>query len=161
MVQNCVKAVNPTRSLTLFLFSLSPLANVLKVNDLIHFDCHIYDKGGVGSGKDKCSYYAMKAWKNSPDFENTKSIAGSTSTNGTHASNIKQVFSLQKKDPFSSKSVFSFVSRFGTGWISELHPRKGVLTFDNNGVDERVLMLASKVYFFEKRIGAKQPLNRE
>jgi hypothetical protein len=54
-----------------------------------------------------------------------------------------------------------FVLRFGTGWISELHPRKGVLTFDNNGVDERVLMLASKVYFFEKRIGAKQPLNRK
>ena len=48
--------------------------------------------------------------------------------------------------------------KLGTGWISELNPRKGVLTFDNNGKDERVLFLASKVYFFEKRIGGKQAL---
>ena len=36
-------------------------------------------------------------------------------------------------------------TKFGTGWISELNPRKGVLTFDNGGHDERVLFLASKV----------------
>ena len=36
-------------------------------------------------------------------------------------------------------------SKFGTGWVSELNPRKGVLTFDNGGHDERVLFLASKV----------------
>ena len=33
----------------------------------------------------------------------------------------------------------------GTGWVSELNPRKGVLTFDHSGKDERVLFLASKV----------------
>lgn len=46
----------------------------------------------------------------------------------------------------------------GTGWVSELSPRKGVLTFENMGRDERVLFLASKVWFFEKRLGSRQPL---
>jgi hypothetical protein len=47
----------------------------------------------------------------------------------------------------------------GTGWISELNPRKGVLTFEYGGRDERVLFLASKVYIFEKRLGARQNLS--
>ena len=47
----------------------------------------------------------------------------------------------------------------GTGWVSELNPRKGVLTFDNGGHDERVLMLASKLYIFERRLGARQCLS--
>ena len=119
------------------------LSTAIKVNEILHFDCHVYDKGGVGSGKDKCNYYAMRAWKNSPDFESTRTANGQPTSNGTpgsgHLPNTK----------------------FGTGWISELNPRKGVLTFDNNGCDERVLFLASKVYFFEKRIGAKQALNGE
>lgn len=43
-----------------------PLQEFIKANDVIEFDCHIYDKGGgIGSGKDKCNYYAMRAWKNS------------------------------------------------------------------------------------------------
>ena len=30
------------------------MSECLKVNDVVHFDCHIYDKGGpVGSGKDR------------------------------------------------------------------------------------------------------------
>ncbi len=49
----------------------------------------------------------------------------------------------------------------GTGWISELNPRKGVLTFENGGKDERVLFLASKFYIFEKRLGSKQNLAGE
>jgi hypothetical protein len=69
-------------------------------------------------------------------------VSGQAATNGAHVSH-----------PANTK--------FGTGWISELNPRKGVLTFDNNGCDERVLFLASKVYFFEKRLGAKQSLNGE
>ena len=117
-----------------------PLSAAIKVNDVIHFDCHIYDKGGVGSGKDKCNYYAMRAWKNSPEFDNKSAGGGPPTTNGAHAAH-----------PANTK--------YGTGWISELNPRKGVLTFDNNGCDERVLFLASKVYFFEKRLGAKQSLN--
>jgi hypothetical protein len=31
-------------------------------------------KGGVGSGKDKCNYFAMRAWKNSPEFENNRLV---------------------------------------------------------------------------------------
>jgi hypothetical protein len=53
-----------------------------------------------------------------------RSAGGATTTNGTHAG-----------QPANTK--------FGTGWISELNPRKGVLTFDNNGCDERVLFLVS------------------
>jgi hypothetical protein len=50
----------------------------------------------------------------------------------------------------------------GTGWISEVFPRKGVLTFTSpaSGEDERVLFLASKVYIFEKRLGTKQSLDQ-
>jgi hypothetical protein len=50
----------------------------------------------------------------------------------------------------------------GTGWISEVFPRKGVLTFTSpaSGEDERVLFLASKVYIFEKRFGTKQSLDQ-
>ena len=39
------------------------LADFIKMNELIQFDCHIYDKGGVGSGKDKCKFFIMKAVK--------------------------------------------------------------------------------------------------
>jgi hypothetical protein len=116
------------------------LSTAIKVNDALHFDCHVYDKGGVGSGKDKCNYFAMRAWKNSPDFESTRIANGQPTFN-------------------TSPSAHLANTKFGTGWISELNPRKGVLTFDNNGCDERVLFLASKVYFFEKRLGAKQALN--
>jgi hypothetical protein len=32
------------------------LSQYLREGDTVHFDCHIYDKGGgPGSGKDKCS----------------------------------------------------------------------------------------------------------
>ena len=49
----------------------------------------------------------------------------------------------------------------GTGTISEVFPRKGVLTFYNSsGAEERVLFLASKVYIFEKRLGTKQSLDQ-
>jgi hypothetical protein len=49
----------------------------------------------------------------------------------------------------------------GTGTISEVFPRKGVLTFSNSsGAEERVLFLASKVYIFEKRLGTKQSLDQ-
>lgn len=46
----------------------------------------------------------------------------------------------------------------GTGWISELNPRKGVLTFENNDQDVRVLFMASRVWTFEKRVHNKQML---
>ena len=38
--------------------------------------------------------------------------------------------------------------------------RKGVLTFEREGVEERVLFLASKFYLFEKRLGTKQSLDQ-
>ena len=39
------------------------ISDFLKINDILQFDCHIYDKGGMGSGKDKCNFFAMKACK--------------------------------------------------------------------------------------------------
>jgi len=123
------------------------MQDILKINDMVHFDCHVYDKGGgMGSGKDRCNFFAMKAWKNSADYE----LRNGSSTSGgliglTNGSAVGMVTSVGN-------------TKIGTGWVSELNPRKGVLTFDNNGKDERVLFLASKVYFFEKRIGSKQPL---
>ncbi len=117
-----------------------PLSDVLKNGDEVQFDCHVYDKGGtVGTGKDKCNYFAIKATKNSRDFE-----SGGGSSAG-HSSSSAQV--SRNKDVLQ-----------GTGWVSELNPRKGVLTFDHSGKDERVLFLASKVWCFEKRLGARQPL---
>ena len=96
----------------------------------------------------------MKAWKNSAEYElrNGSGASGglimpggaaAAATNGTGVTTV------------------GGNGKIGTGWVSELNPRKGVLTFDNNGKDERVLFLASKVYFFEKRIGSKQPLTGE
>jgi len=128
------------------------MQDILKVNDIIHFDCHVYDRGpgGMGSGKDRCNFYAMKAWKNSADYElrngsgTSGGLIGLNSGGGGGASMVSSVGNC----------------KVGTGWVSELtHPRKGVLTFDNNGKDERVLFLASRVYFFEKKIGSKQPLS--
>ena len=44
--------------------------------------------------------------------------------------------------------------------INILTCRKGVLTFDKDGHEERVLFLASKFYLFEKRLGTKQSLDQ-
>jgi len=112
------------------------MGEVLAQGDTVEFDGHIYDKGGVGNSKDRCNYYAMKAWK-------------------VHPSKLKS----QESFPSNSKSSKSSTMA-GTGWISEIFPRKGVLTFDNNGRDERVLFLASKLYIFEKRFGTKQSLDQ-
>ena len=111
------------------------MSEVLSVGNAVEFDGHIYDKGGVGNSKDRCNYYAMKAWKLSNKTKSVEHLA----------SNIK-----------SSKPV----TLSGTGWITEIFPRKGVLTFDNNGSDQRVLFLASKLYIFEKRFGTKQSLDQ-
>jgi len=112
------------------------MSEVMAPGDVVEFDGHIYDKGGVGNSKDRCNYYAMKAWK-------------------VNSNKLKAQESLSS-NPKSSKS--STIN--GTGWISEIFPRKGVLTFDNNGRDERVLFLASKLYIFEKRLGTKQSLDQ-
>ena len=112
------------------------MTEVLTVGDLVEFDGHIYDKGGVGNSKDRCNYYAMKAWK-------------------VDSSQSKSQDSVQSNSKSSKACTIS-----GTGWISEIFPRKGVLTFDNNGRDERVLFLASKLYIFEKRLGTKQSLDQ-
>ena len=97
------------------------MSECLKINDIVHFDCHIYDKlGTVGSGKDRsvvypktqhptffyddkcifnieillpfpvcrCNFYAMKAWKNSAEYElkngsgGTGGLIGITGTTG-------------------------------------------------------------------------------
>ena len=111
------------------------MSDFVKVGDIIDFDGHIYDKGGFGNSKDRCNYYAMRAWKASQ----SKVLAKEQMLNGKAG-----------RPPLT----------VGTGWISEIFPRKGVLTFNNNGQDERVLFLASKVYIFEKRLGTKQSLDQ-
>lgn len=103
------------------------MSDYLKVNDVVFFDCHIYDKGGVGSGKDRCNYFAMKAWKN-------EALAGG-----------------QYKLPLASNT------RYSTGWLSEIYPRSGVITFISN-TDERVSFSAAKMYLYEKRLGSRQSL---
>jgi len=108
------------------------MSDIIKIGDIIEFDGHVYDKGGVGSGKDRCNYFAMRAWKASQSKVVSKEQMGKAG-----------------RPPIT----------VGTGWISEIFPRKGVLTFNNNGRDERVLFLASKVYIFEKRLGTKQTLD--
>jgi len=109
------------------------MSDVLKVGDILEFDGHIYDKGGYGAGKDRCNFYAMRAWK---------------------ASQSKIV---SKEKMATSKSNRPPVI-LGTGSVAEIFPRKGVLTFERGGVEERVLFLASKFYLFEKRLGTKQSL---
>jgi len=111
------------------------MSDIVKMGDIIEFDGHIYDKGGFGNSKDRCNYYAMRAWK---------------------ASQSKVV----SKEQMMSNKAGRPPLTVGTGWISEIFPRKGVLTFNNNGQDERVLFLASKVYIFEKRLGTKQSLDQ-
>jgi hypothetical protein len=111
------------------------MSDVLKIGDVLEFDGHIYDKGGFGGGKDRCNYYAMRAWA---------------------ASQSKLV---SKQAMLTSKSVRPPVI-VGTGFISEVFPRKGVLTFDKDGAEERVLFLASKFYHFEKRLSTKQSLDQ-
>ena len=39
------------------------MSDFVKTGDIIEFDGHIYDKGGFGNSKDRCNYYAMRAWK--------------------------------------------------------------------------------------------------
>lgn len=113
------------------------MSDLVKVGDILEFDGHVYDKGGFGAGKDKCNYYVMRAWK---------------------ACQSK----LISRDQMASGKSSRPQHMVGTGWISEVFPRKGVLTFTSpsSGEDERVLFLASKVYIFEKRLGTKQSLDQ-
>ena len=69
------------------LSSKQTLTDFLKINEEIFFDCHIYDKGGVGFGKDKCNFFVIRAWKNldeslqlTPSSSNTQSPTIKTDT---------------------------------------------------------------------------------
>eukprot|EP00088_Acartia_fossae_P029978 TRINITY_DN30917_c0_g4_i1.p1 TRINITY_DN30917_c0_g4~~TRINITY_DN30917_c0_g4_i1.p1 ORF type:complete len:367 (-),score=45.87 TRINITY_DN30917_c0_g4_i1:293-1393(-) len=112
------------------------MSDILKVGDVVEFDGHVYDKGGFGQGKDKCNYYAMRAWKASQSKVAAKEHMTSSNKN--------------MRPPTIE----------GTGYISEVFPRKGVLVFERDGSEERVLFLASKFYVFEKRLGTKQSLDQ-
>ena len=132
----------------------SNLDHYLKVGDPILFDCHIYDKGGdVGSGRDRCNFFAMRAWKNSREYERAQQQQ-QQQQQGLAAKNnnaVTTTTSTMNDDPaiigMSAAVVIQKANNVvtGTGWISELSPRKGVLTFEYNGKDERALFLASKV----------------
>ena len=74
------------------------MSDVLKIGDVLEFDGHIYDKGGYGGGKDRCNYYAMRAWK---------------------ASQSKIVSKEQMQTSKSGRPAVIV----GTGFISEVFPR--------------------------------------
>ena len=99
---------------------MQTLADFIKINEAIQFDCHVYDKVGPGSGKDKCNFFVMKACKYGDIWPTTMS---------THTT-------LIPAPP----------SRSGTGWVSEVTELHGVLTYTYNGVDQRVCK--SSKYFF-------------
>lgn len=62
------------------------LSDCLKVGDSVVFDCHVYDKGGnVGNGKDRCNYYAMRATKNSREYDTKVASAGGAAFGGQNA----------------------------------------------------------------------------
>ncbi len=155
------------------------LQDVLRLGDEVGFACHLYDKGGaVGTGKDKCNYYAIQvrrrfvggntskcqfntlslilppqATKNSRDYDMKHGGGGAGGGGGAAgaggaAGQRKDVLQVRKTvlrihSEKVNRALFFLCQ--GTGWVSELNPRKGVLTFDHNGKDERVLFLASKV----------------
>ena len=77
----------------------------------------------------------MRAWRNSGSGSSTAGGGGGTGA-GSGVLGGSGAFGQSFAQPST---------KFGTGWISELNPRKGVLTFENGGHDERVLFLASKV----------------
>ena len=85
----------------------------------------------------RCNFFAMRAWRNSGSGSSTAGGAGGTGA-GSGVLGGSGAF---------GQSFAQASTKFGTGWISELNPRKGVLTFDNGGHDERVLFLASKVLY--------------
>ena len=97
------------------------ICDYFKLNEAISFDCHIYDK----SGKDKCNFFAMKAWKQDDEIK------------GYYGSLARQTNNC-KTD---------------TGWLSEIYGNTGVITFTSefSGVDQRVSFSANRLYFYEKR----------
>ena len=83
----------------------------------------------------------MRAWRNSGSGSSTAGGGGGTGA-GSGVLGGSGAFGQSFAQPST---------KFGTGWISELNPRKGVLTFENGGHDERVLFLASKVIVTKHR----------
>lgn len=115
--------------------SKQTMADYVKLNDTVSFDCHVYDKGGF-TGASRCNFYATKAW-NLNNCENS-------SSNSTTVSNL-----MIKSRPSLS------------GWVSEIFDRSGVITFcdSNTGLDDRVYFSADKLYLYEKRFGGKYSLS--
>ena len=89
----------------------------------------------------------MRAWRNSGSGSSTAGGGGTGAGSGV----------LGGSGAFG-QSFAQPSTKFGTGWISELNPRKGVLTFENGGHDERVLFLASKVIDTKHFSGVKSIL---
>jgi len=113
---------------------MQTLADFIKINEAIQFDCHVYDKVGPGSGKDKCNFFVMKACKYGDIWPTTMS---------THTT-------LIPAPP----------SRSGTGWVSEVTELHGVLTYTYNGVDQRVSFHANRVFLFGRRLGLRHSLTQ-
>ena len=92
------------------------IGDIFKINETIHFDCHIYDNVR-GAGKDRCNFFVMKAWKQND--ESRGSCGGS----------------LACKQMSSSRDCKTDI-----GWLSEVCANSGVITFTSgvSGVDQRV-----------------------
>jgi hypothetical protein len=110
------------------------LTDYIKLNEAIQFDCHIYDKVAPGSGKDKCNFFIMKACKYGDIWPNTMSTTAN----------------LIPAPP----------SRSGTGWVSEISDLYGVLTYNYNGVDQRVSFHANRMFLFKKRLALSNSLTQ-
>ena len=80
----------------------------------------------MGSGKDKCNFFAMKAWKQDDELKGGAAYG-----------------SLAKQNN----------SKTDTGWLSEIYGNTGVITFTAglSGVDQRVSFSANRLYFYEKK----------
>ena len=116
------------------------MADFIKINETIEFDCHIYDKGGVGTGKDKCNFYIMKACKYGDIWVSTNPTAAASSSSA------------------AASVPTSLPHRSGTGWVSEISDLHGVLTYTYNGIDQRLSFKANRLFLFGKRLGLKNSL---
>ena len=121
------------------------MADFIKINETIEFDCHIYDKGGgVGTGKDKCNYYIMKACKQGDIWVSTNQSSSSA------------VAAPSSSLPTSVSTILP--QRSGTGWVSEISDLHGVLTYTYNGIDQRLSFKANRLFLFGKRLGLENSL---
>ena len=138
------------------------IADFFKINETIYFDCHIYDKGGMGSGKDRCNFFVLKAWK--ADEEK------SSGTSGTHCKTdtgwLSEVYANSGVITFTS-GVSGVDQRVSCKYLLFTLRLRGFKNLSRNvylGIREKTCektiygylffssaVAANRVYFYEKR----------